>query len=81
MTPRQRILTGDTPTGNLHIGHWVGSVRRRVELQDTHDCFFLIANLHAYTSRADAPKEIHRDCIEVARDALAMGVDPKKAAR
>ena len=80
MPERQRILTGDTPTGNLHIGHWVGSVKRRVELQAKHDCFFLIANLHAYTTRADRPADIHADCIEVTRDALAMGVDPSKAA-
>ena len=80
MTTRQRVLTGDTPTGNLHIGHWVGSVKRRVELQSQHDCFFLIANLHAYTTRADDPAAVHRDCLEVARDALAMGVDPKQAA-
>ncbi len=80
MSTRLRILTGDTPTGNLHIGHWVGSVRRRVELQASHECYFLIANLHAYTTRADDPQAVHRDCIEVARDALAMGVDPDKAA-
>ncbi len=80
MSTRHRILTGDTPTGNLHIGHWVGSVKRRVELQSEHECYFLIANLHAYTTRADKPHDVHRDCIEVARDALAMGVDPEKAA-
>ena len=77
---RMRILTGDTPTGGLHLGHYVGSVRRRIELQDDHDCFFLIANMHAYTTRADKPEEIHRDCLEIARDYLAMGIDPAKAA-
>ena len=77
---RTRILTGDTPTGNLHIGHWVGSVKRRVELQSEHDCYFLIANMHAFTTRADQPEAIRRDCIEVARDAMAMGVDPEQAA-
>ncbi len=79
MSERQRILTGDTPTGNLHIGHWVGSVKRRVELQSQHECYFLIANLHAYTTRADDPQAIHQDCLEVARDVLAMGVDPNQA--
>ncbi|MCH2138631.1 MAG: tryptophan--tRNA ligase [Phycisphaerales bacterium] len=78
--PQTRILTGDTPTGNLHIGHWVGSVQRRVELQDKHECFFLIANLHAFTTRADDPAAIRSDCIEIARDSMAMGVDPAKAA-
>ena len=76
---KSRILTGDTPTGNLHIGHWVGSVKRRVELQETHECYFLIANLHAFTTRAAQPEAIRRDSIEVARDALAMGIDPAKA--
>jgi len=75
-----RVLTGDTPTGNLHLGHWVGSVKRRVQMQDTHECYFLIANMHAFTTRADKPDEIRRDCIEVARDALCMGIDPGRCA-
>ncbi len=77
---KRRVLTGDTPTGCLHIGHWVGSVRRRVEIQETHECFFLVANLHAYTTRADRPDDIRNDCFNVVRDALAMGIDPDKAA-
>lgn len=76
---RPRILTGDTPTGMLHLGHWVGSVKRRVELQRTHDCYFIIANLHAYTTRSDRSAEIRRDCIEIVRDYLAMGIDPEAA--
>lgn len=73
------ILTGDTPTGQLHLGHYVGSVKRRVELQDTHECYFIIANYHAYTTRMDKPNEIRRDCLEIVRDYLAMGIDPDKA--
>jgi tryptophanyl-tRNA synthetase len=73
------ILTGDTPTGQLHLGHYVGSVKRRVELQDTHDCYFIIANIHAYTTREDKPEEIRRDCFEIVRDYLAMGIDPRKS--
>jgi tryptophanyl-tRNA synthetase len=73
------ILTGDTPTGQLHLGHYVGSVKRRVELQDTHECYFIIANLHAFTTRADKPDEIRRDCLEIVRDYLAMGIDPRKS--
>src|SRR5262245_19894081 len=73
------ILTGDTPTGQLHLGHYVGSVRRRVELQDSRECYFILANLHAFTTRADKPEEIRRDCIEIVRDYLAMGIDPKKS--
>ena len=76
---RPRILTGDTPTGALHLGHWVGSVRRRIELQDTCECFFIIANVHAYTTRATDTDGIRRDCLEIARDHLAMGIDPAKA--
>lgn len=75
-----RVLTGDTPTGNLHLGHWVGSVKRRVQMQDTHECYFLVANMHAFTTRADKSADIRRDCIEVARDALCMGIDPERSA-
>ncbi len=80
MTPtKQRILTGDTPTGPLHLGHWVGSVKRRVELQETWDCYFIIANMHAFTTRADKALEIRRDCLEIVRDYLAMGIDPDRS--
>ena len=78
--PRPRILTGDTPTGTLHLGHWVGSVKRRVELQETHECYFLLANIHAYTTRVRTAPEIRRDTIEIVRDYLAMGIDPAKSA-
>ena len=61
---RSRILTGDTPTGPLHIGHYVGSVKRRVELQDTHECYILLANMHAFTTRAEQSSEIRRDTLE-----------------
>ena len=76
---RDRILTGDTPTGKLHLGHWVGSVKRRVELQDSHDCFFILANMHAFTTRADEPEAIRSDTLEIVRDLLCMGIDPERA--
>ena len=76
---RPRILTGDTPTGQLHLGHWVGSVKRRVELQDTHDCYFILANYHAFTTRSDKPQDIRRDTISIVKDYLAMGIDPEKS--
>jgi len=79
MSNRPRILTGDTPTAKLHLGHYLGSVKRRIEMQDTHDCFIIIANLHAFTTRAELAKEIHSDCLELVRDYLAMGLDPSKA--
>ena len=77
---RPRILTGDTPTGKLHLGHWVGSVKRRVELQDTHDCYFILANMHAFTTRANEPDAIRTDTLDIVRDHLAMGIDPEKSA-
>jgi tryptophanyl-tRNA synthetase len=76
---RPRILTGDTPTGRLHIGHWVGSVENRVRLQDDYDCYFLLANIHAFTTRAEQPADIRRDTIEIARDWLAAGIDPERS--
>ena len=79
MTQR-RMLTGDTPTGQLHLGHWVGSVRRRVELQSQAECFVLIANMHAFTTRSEKPDEIRRDTLQIVRDYLAMGLDPEKTA-
>ncbi|EQD72471.1 Aminoacyl-tRNA synthetase, class Ib domain protein, partial [mine drainage metagenome] len=53
-----RILTGDTPTGRLHLGHFVGSLENRVQLQNQFDCYFIIANAHAFTTRAQQPAEI-----------------------
>lgn len=76
---RPRILTGDTPTGRLHLGHWVGSLENRVRLQDEYDCFFLIANMHAFTTRAEKPDEIRRDTIEIVKDWLAVGMDPERS--
>lgn len=76
---KPRILTGDTPTGKLHLGHYVGSVENRLALQDQYDCYFLIANKHAFTTRADKPAEIRQSVIEIATDYLACGIDPDKA--
>ena len=76
---KPRVLTGDTPTGQLHLGHYVGSVKRRLELQETHDCYFIIANMHAFTTRAQEPADIRRDCLEIVRDCLAMGIDPDRS--
>jgi tryptophanyl-tRNA synthetase len=77
--PRPRILTGDTPSGKLHIGHWVGSLENRVRLQDAYECYFLIANLHAFTTRADQPDAIARDTLAILKDWLAAGIDPERA--
>lgn len=80
MSKQRVILTGDTPTGQLHLGHYMGSVRRRVELQDTAECYFLLANMHAFTTAADAPDEIRANTLEIVRDYLAMGIDPDRSA-
>ncbi len=75
------ILTGDRPTGRLHIGHYVGSLRRRVELQDTgdfDDIFIMIADAQALTDNYDNPKKVRDNIIEVALDYLSAGLDPKK---
>lgn len=79
MTDKPRILTGDTPTGQLHLGHWVGSLENRVALQDQYDCFFLIANMHAFTTRADKPDEIRRSTLDIVKDWIACGMDPEKS--
>ncbi len=76
---KPRILTGDTPTGRLHLGHWVGSVENRVALQDQYDCYFIIANIQAFTTRMDRPLEVRENVLEVALDYLSVGIDPKKS--
>src|SRR5947209_2398545 len=78
-TEKQRILTGDTPTGKLHLGHYVGSVENRLALQDEYDCYFLIANKHAFTTRADKPADIRQSVIDIATDYLAAGIDPNQS--
>jgi tryptophanyl-tRNA synthetase len=77
---RRTILTGDRPTGALHLGHYVGSLRNRVALQHQHETFVLIADLQALTDHADDPALIRQSVIEVALDYLAVGIDPAVAA-
>jgi tryptophanyl-tRNA synthetase len=76
---RPRILTGDTPSGRLHVGHWVGSLENRVRLQDEYECFFLVANLHAFTTRAADPGAIQQDTLEILKDWMACGIDPERS--
>jgi tryptophanyl-tRNA synthetase len=76
---KPRLLTGDTPTGRLHLGHWVGSVENRLALQDEYDCYFIIANVHAFTTRMDRPEEIRQSVLDIAIDYLAAGIDPKQS--
>ena len=76
------ILTGDRPTGRLHIGHYVGSLRRRVELQNSGEydkIFIMIADAQALTDNADNPEKVRQNIIEVALDYLSAGLDPEKS--
>ncbi|GKS82126.1 tryptophan--tRNA ligase [Ligilactobacillus pabuli] len=75
------ILTGDRPTGKLHIGHYIGSLRQRVAMQETgeYDSFIMIADQQALTDNARDPEKIRKSLIEVALDYLAVGLDPKKS--
>jgi tryptophanyl-tRNA synthetase len=76
---KKRLLTGDTPTGKLHLGHYVGSVENRLALQDEYDCYFIIANKHAFTTRAERPDDIRQSVMEIATDYLACGIDPNRS--
>ena len=76
------ILTGDRPTGRLHVGHYVGSLKRRVELQNSGEydkIFIMIADAQALTDNADNPEKVRLNIIEVALDYLACGLDPEKS--
>ena len=76
------ILTGDRPTGRLHLGHYVGSLRRRVELQNSgqfEKIFIMIADAQALTDNADNPEKVRQNIIEVALDYLSAGLDPRKS--
>ena len=75
---RPIILTGDRPTGQLHLGHFVGSLRSRVDLQDSHHQHILLADAQALTDNADNPDKVRRNILEVALDYMAVGIDPLK---
>jgi tryptophanyl-tRNA synthetase len=78
---RRRILTGDRPTGRLHLGHWVGSIANRVRLQDEYECFFIIADWHTLTTRPEkaAIAEVPENIREMVIDYLACGIDPERS--
>lgn len=79
--PRERLLTGDRPTGRLHLGHYVGSIANRVRLQSQYECFFLIADLHMLTTKPEkaAILELRDNIREMVLDYLACGIDPAKS--
>lgn len=78
---KEIILTGDRPTGKLHIGHYIGSLKNRVMLQNTgkYDSYIMIADTQALTDNARNPEKIRNSLIEVALDYLAVGLDPEKS--
>ena len=80
-TDKPRLLTGDTPSGKLHLGHWVGSLENRVNMQDDYDCFFLLANAHGFSTKMDKdrPRAVRESVLDIAMDYLAAGIDPEKS--
>ena len=77
---KPRLLTGDRPTGKLHLGHYVGTLQNRVRLQDDYKCYFIVADLHMLTTR-NAPEEIAQigqRARELVLDAIAAGIDPDR---
>jgi tryptophanyl-tRNA synthetase len=73
------LLTGDRPTGRLHLGHYVGSIQNRINLQkEVDEAFYMVADVQALTDNADNPAKVAENVIEVVLDNLACGVDPKK---
>ncbi|MCH9630591.1 MAG: Tryptophan--tRNA ligase 2 [Chlamydiia bacterium] len=75
---KEIILTGDRPTGPLHLGHFVGSLQSRVRLQESHKQFVMIADVQALTDNYDNPQKVRDNVLEVALDYLAVGIDPSK---
>lgn len=78
---KKRILTGDRPTGRLHLGHYVGSIKNRVLLQDRYDCYFIIADLHTLTTKPQKEDilAVRENVREMVLDYLACGIDPEKS--
>ncbi len=74
---KKRILTGDRPTGKLHLGHYVGSLENRVKLQNDYETFIIIADVQALTTNFETPEKLKQDVIEVALDNLSVGIDPE----
>ncbi len=72
------ILTGDRPTGKLHLGHYIGSLKSRVELQDKYEQYVMVADVQALTDNADNPQKVRDNIVELLLDYLAVGIDPHK---
>ncbi len=76
---KKNILTGDRPTGRLHIGHYFGALKKRVELQDEYNTYVIIADVQALTDNFSNPEKVRKNVREVAIDNLSVGIDPKKS--
>lgn len=81
MPQKKRILTGDRPTGKLHLGHYVGSLANRVRLQDEYECFFIVADLHTLTTKPEKEHilALHEHIHDLVLDSLSVGIDPEKS--
>jgi len=78
-TDKKIVLTGDRPTGRLHLGHYVGSILNRIKLQkESDESFYMIADIQALTDNSENPEKVHNNVLEVVIDNLAVGLDPKK---
>ncbi|PKM76779.1 MAG: tryptophan--tRNA ligase [Firmicutes bacterium HGW-Firmicutes-15] len=77
MENKKRILTGDRPTGKLHLGHYVGSLANRVKLQEEYDSYIIIADVQALTTNFENPENLSQDTFQIAEDYLAAGLDPE----
>ncbi len=78
MNEKQIVLTGDRPTGKLHLGHYVGSLAQRIALQEEHDQYIMIADVQALTDNFEHPEKVRTNVIQVMLDYLAIGIDPEK---
>lgn len=78
---KKRIVSGDRPTGRLHLGHYVGSIKNRIDLQDTYDCYYFIADLHMLTTKPSKEDilALRGNIHEMVLDYLSLGIDPKKS--
>ncbi|HZK67072.1 MAG TPA: tryptophan--tRNA ligase [Chloroflexota bacterium] len=74
-----RILTGDRPTGKLHLGHYVGTLRNRVRLQEEYECFFILADFHVLTTRQQGLELVEQNIRDVVLDYLSVGIDPERS--
>ncbi len=79
MADKPILVTGDRPTGRLHLGHLVGSLQNRLKFQDDYLCFFLVADLHMLTTHFDKTREVERNTVEMVTDWLSVGMNPEKS--